>query len=397
MRLAPVALVLLAWAALVGAGTPVTGRVARLVSDFGLRLFREAARRRGDTNAIFAPHGAATLLVALQLATAGRSRRQLEAAMGFSIDDPGLAAELRVLRQALQGPGHLLAVAEGLFVGRGLALTPSFAPRFAHALGPQRLARVDFERGEGARTLLNAWVRGQTQGLIRELLPPGAVGARTRLVLADALYFKGDWMRPFPTAATRPRPFHKADGGVVTVPMMEQTAKFNYGDFETPEGVPYDVVEVPYSGGAVAMLLVAPASPDVPIATLTRLLDAQLVTTWVTNMRLVPRVLVLPRFSLETTWDLRAPLKSLGVQALFDPEAADFTPLSAEEPLVLGQALQKVRMEVTEKGTEAASATAAIVYSRMAPLEILLDRPFLFLVRHNPTGTILFVGQVTEP
>ncbi|XP_069655840.1 plasminogen activator inhibitor 1 [Haliaeetus albicilla] len=397
MRVAPVALLALAWVALVGAGTPVTGRVAQLVTDFGLRLFREAVGRRGDTNAIFAPQGATAVLVALQLATAGHGRRQLDVAMGFSINDPGMAAELRALRQELRGPGHLLAVAEGLFVGRGLALTPGFVPRFIRTLGPRRLVRVDFQRGEGARALLDAWVREQTQGLIRELLPPGVLGASTRLVLANALYFKGAWMRPFPPAATHPRPFRRADGSMVTVPMMEQTAKFNYGDFETPGGVPYEVVEVPYGGGAVAMLLVAPIQRDVPIATITRLLDAQLVTTWVTNMKPVPRILVLPRFSLETTWDLRAPLKSLGVRALFDPNAADFTPLSAEEPLVLGQALQKVRMEVTENGTEVASATAAIVYSRMAPLEVLLDRPFLFLVRHNPTGTILFVGQVTEP
>ncbi|XP_063178055.1 plasminogen activator inhibitor 1-like [Chroicocephalus ridibundus] len=397
MRVAPVALVALAWVALAGAGTPVTGRVARLVTDFGLRLFREAMGHRGDTNAIFAPHGATAVLVALQLATAGHSRHQLETAMGFSINDPEVAAELRVLRRALRGPGHLLAVAEGLFVGRGVTLTPGFVSRFVRALGPRRLARVDFQRGEGARALLDAWVQEQTQGLIQGLLPPGAVGANTRLVLANAVYFKGAWLSPFPPAATRPRPFHRGDGTVVTVPMMAQTAKFNCGDFETPEGVPYEVVEVPYSGEEVAMLLVAPFWRGVPIVTLTRLLDAQLVTTWITNMSPAPRVLVLPRFSLETTWDLRAPLKSLGVRALFDPDAADFTPLSVEEPLVLGQALQKVRMEVTENGTQVASGTAAIVYSRMAPLEILLDRPFLFLLRHNPTGAILFVGQVTEP
>ncbi|XP_010569795.1 PREDICTED: plasminogen activator inhibitor 1-like, partial [Haliaeetus leucocephalus] len=164
MRVAPVALLALAWVALVGAGTPVTGRVAQLVTDFGLRLFREAVGRRGDTNAIFAPQGATAVLVALQLATAGHGRRQLDVAMGFSINDPGMAAELRALRQELRGPSHLLAVAEGLFVGRGLALTPGFVPRFIRTLGPRRLVRVDFQRGEGARALLDAWVREQTQG-----------------------------------------------------------------------------------------------------------------------------------------------------------------------------------------------------------------------------------------
>ncbi|XP_054662662.1 plasminogen activator inhibitor 1 [Grus americana] len=339
MRVAPVTLVALTWVTLVGAGTPVTGRVSRLVTDFGLRLYREAVGRRGDTNAIFSPYGATAVLVALQLATTGHSRHQLEVAMGFSINDPGVAAELRVLRRALRGPGPTLAMAEGLFVGRGLTLTPGFVTHFVRTLGPRRLARVDFQRGEGARALLDTWVQEQTQGLVRGLLPPGAVGAGTRLVLAGALCFKGAWGTPFPPAATRPRPFHRADGSAVTVPMMERTAKFNYGDFETPGGVPYGVVAVPYAGGAMAMLLAAPTQRDVPIATLTRHLDAQLVTSWVTNISPVPRVLVLPRFSLETSWDLRAPLKSLGVRAPFDPAAADFTPLSAEEPLVLGQAL----------------------------------------------------------
>ncbi|XP_062368151.1 retinal guanylyl cyclase 1 [Cinclus cinclus] len=169
------------------------------------------------------------------------------------------------------------------------------------------------------------------------------------------------------------------------------------GDFETPSGVPFVVVEVPYAGGEVALLLLSPERRHVPIAALRPLLDARSVTHWVTNLSPAPRVLVVPRFSLETSWDLRDPLKSLGILDLFDPETADFSPVSGEEHLVLGQVLQKVRVEVTENGTEAASASAAVVYSRMAPLEIVLDHPFLFLIRHHPTGTILFVGQTLPP
>ncbi|XP_051652299.1 plasminogen activator inhibitor 1 [Manacus candei] len=384
--------------ALAGAGTPVPGRVSQLVTDFGLRLFRAALGPRGDTNVVLAPHGATSVLVALQMATAGRGRRQLEEALGFSIDAPGVSAELRELRRALQGgSGQGLAVAEGLFVGRGVALTPGFARRALRALGPRSVARVDFTRWEGARTLLDSWVRERTKGLLGSLVPPGALGPRTRLVVASAQFLRGGWATPFPPRATRARPFRRADGSDVAVPMMARAGTFRCGEFETPAGVPYSVVEVPYEGGAVSMLLVAPLERDDPIVTLTHLLDGPRVTHWVTNLSPAPRLLVLPRFSLETTWDLRPPLKSLGVLDLFDPEAADFTPLSGEEHLVLGQALQRVRMEVTENGTEVASATAAIVYSRMAPLEIILDRPFLFLIRHGPTGTILFVGQVTEP
>uniref|UniRef100_A0A8C3PPY2 Plasminogen activator inhibitor 1 n=1 Tax=Calidris pygmaea TaxID=425635 RepID=A0A8C3PPY2_9CHAR len=158
------ALVALAWVALVDAGPPVREGVAQLVANFGLRLFREVVRHRGDTNVIFAPHGATAILVALQLATAGDSRHQLEVAMGLSINDPRVAAELRVLRRALRGPGHLLAVAEGLFVGQKVTVTPGFVHRFLGTLGPRRLARVDFQRGEEARALLNTWVQEKTRG-----------------------------------------------------------------------------------------------------------------------------------------------------------------------------------------------------------------------------------------
>ncbi|XP_037981906.1 plasminogen activator inhibitor 1 [Motacilla alba alba] len=367
------------------------------MTDFGLRLFRAALAARGDTNVVFAPYGATSVLVALQVATAGTGRQQLEAATGFSIDGPGVSAELRGLRRALRGPGHTLEVAQGLFVARGVALRGGFVTRLARALGPRSLARLDLGNGEGARRVLNAWARERTRGLVASLVAPGAVAPGARLLVASADFFGGAWGVPFPPRATRARPFRRPDGTEGTVPMMAATLRLRCGDFETPAGVPFTVAEVPYAGGEVALLLVAPVERHVPAATLARLLDAATVTGWVTKLHPAPRVLVLPRFSLETSWDLRGPLKALGVLDLFDPDSADFSPLTGEERLVLGQVLQKARMEVTESGTEAASASAAVVYSRMAPPEIVLDRPFLFLIRHRPTGTVLFVGQVTEP
>ncbi|XP_062454886.1 plasminogen activator inhibitor 1 isoform X2 [Rhea pennata] len=349
-------------------GVPTGARVTRLATDFGVRLFREAVGRRGDGNAAFSPHGAATVLAALQLATAGPSRRQLETAMGFSIYEPGAARELRRLRRELAGPGHRLAEAVGLFVARELALAPGAGTRFARALG-RRLAQVDFGEPQRARAVLNAWVQNHTHGMIRGFLPPGAAGAGTRLLLASGVFFGGSWLQPFPGAATRRRLFRKADGSAAAVPMMEQTAKVRYGEFATAQGLPYAVLELPYAGGAVSMLVAAPARPQAPLPALAAALDSGLVAAWAANMSRVPRVVVLPRFSLETSWDLREPLKALGVRDVFEPEAADFTALSAEEPLFLAQALQKVRIEVNESGTEAAAAT----------------------------GTILFMGQVTEP
>ncbi|RMC22653.1 hypothetical protein DUI87_00348 [Hirundo rustica rustica] len=382
MRLSSMSLVaLVALVALAGSGTPEPGRVSQLLTDFGLRLFRAALAPRGDTNVAFAPYGATSLLVALQVATAGRGRRQLEEAIGFSIDEPGVSAQLRGLLRAPRGSGASLRVARGLLVAPAVALRRGSLARLRRALGPLSIARLEPGSGEGARGDINAWARHRTGGLVSGLVPPGALGPRTRLALAVALSLRGSWGVPVSPGAARPRPFRRRDGRDVTVPMVALAGRFRCGDFETPSGVPFSVVEVPYAGGEVALLLAAPLGRDVPIVTLAPLLDAGGVT----------------RFSLESSWDLRGPLQALGVRDPFDPDAADFSPLSGEPHLALGAVLQKVRLEVTENGTEAASASAAVVYSRMAPLEIHLDRPFLFLIRHLPTGTVLFVGQVTEP
>ncbi|RMC22690.1 hypothetical protein DUI87_00283 [Hirundo rustica rustica] len=329
---------LVALVALAGSGTPEPGRVSQLLTDFGLRLFRAALAPRGDTNVAFAPYGATSLLVALQVATAGRGRRQLEEAIGFSIDEPGVSAQLRGLLRAPRGSGASLQVARGLLVAPAVALRRGSLARLRRALGPLSIARLEPGSGEGARGDINAWARHRTGGLVSGLVPPGALGPRTRLALAVALSLRGSWGVPVSPGAARPRPFRRRDGRDVTVPMVALAGRFRCGDFETPSGVPFSVVEVPYAGG-----------------------------------------------------------EALGVRDPFDPDAADFSPLSGEPHLALGAVLQKVRLEVTENGTEAASASAAVVYSRMAPLEIHLDRPFLFLIRHLPTGTVLFVGQVTEP
>ncbi|XP_074387636.1 plasminogen activator inhibitor 1-like [Zonotrichia albicollis] len=398
MQVTQVTLVaLVALVALAGSEPPDAAGVAQLVTDFGLRLFRAALAARGDTNAILSPYGATSVLVALQVATAGRGRRQLEEAMGFSIDAPGVAAALRGLQGALRGRSHRLEAAQGLFVARGVTPRGPFVTRLRRALGPRGIARLELQNGEGARRVLNAWARERTRGLVSGLVPPGALSPRVRLLVASAEFFGGSWGVPFPPGATRARPFLRPDGSEGSAAMMEVTLRLRCGDFESPGGVPFVVAEVPYAGGEVALLLVAPLERHVPVVTLVPLLDARRVSAWVAQLRPAPRVLALPRFSLESSWDLRGPLKALGILDLFDPERADFSPVTGEEQLVLGPVLQKVRMEVTENGTEAASASAAVVYSRMAPPEIILDRPFLFLIRHVPTGAVLFVGQVTEP
>ncbi|KAJ7313343.1 hypothetical protein JRQ81_004635 [Phrynocephalus forsythii] len=377
---------------------PGVSRLARLSTDFGIKIFQEVVRGSKDHNVAFSPYGAASVLAMLQMAAAGETRRQIKDAMGYGLNEKGVPRGLRWLQKALTDPTNkdVVETADALFVQRDLVLARGFMPRF-YWVFRQMVKQVNFTESDRACQIINSWVQKHSEGMIQEFLAEGVLDPMTRLVVVNAIHFKGLWHLPFPKAATRQRLFHKVGGSTVSVPMMEQTARFNYGEFSTSEQVDYDVIELPYQGEALSMLIAAPFEIDTPLSALTGTLDARLVAEWKRNMTTVTRLLVLPKFSLESEADLRAPLKTLGMRDMFSAHKANFSRLSDREPLSVAQALQKVKIEVNESGTEASSATAAIIYSRMAPLEIVMDRPFLFVVRHNPTGAILFMGQVMEP
>ncbi|XP_003469954.1 plasminogen activator inhibitor 1 [Cavia porcellus] len=377
---------------------PHESQVAQLATDFGMKVFRQAVEASKDSNLAFSPFGVASVLAMLQATTNGETRRQTEAAMGFSIDGKGMARSLLQVYKELTGSwnGDKVSITDAIFVQRDLRLVKGFMPYFFQ-LFRTTVKQVDFTEVDRARFIINDWVKKHTRGMISDLLGEGAVDQLTRLVLVNALYFNGQWKMPFLEAATRPRLFHKPDGSTVSVPMMAQTSKFNYTEFLTPGGDYYDILELPYLGETLSMFIAAPYRKEVPLSAITSILDAELISQWKGNMTQRTRLLVLPKFSLESEVDLRKPLENLGMTDMFRPDRADFTKLSERELLYVSQALQKVKIKVNENGSVASSSTVVVISARMAPEEIILDRSFLFLVRHNPTGTVIFMGQVMEP
>ncbi|KAJ8798800.1 hypothetical protein J1605_016603 [Eschrichtius robustus] len=371
---------------------------AHLATDFGVKVFQQVVQASKDLNVVFSPYGVASVMAMLQLTTGGETQRQIQEAMQFKIDEKGMAPALRRLYKELMGPWNKdeISTADAIFVQRDLKLVQGFMPHFFRLLRTT-VKQVDFSEIERARFIVNDWVKRHTKGMISDLLGEGAVDQLTRLVLVNALYFNGQWKMPFLESSTHHRLFHKSDGSTVSVPMMAQTNKFNYTEFTTPDGHYYDILELPYHGDTLSMFIAAPYEKEVPLSALTNILDAQLISQWRGNMTRLTRLLVLPKFSLESEVDLRRPLENLGMTDMFRPNQADFSRLSDQELLYVSQALQKVKIEVNESGTVASSSTALIVSARMAPEEIIMDRPFLFVVRHNPTGTVLFMGQVMEP
>ncbi|XP_056426141.1 plasminogen activator inhibitor 1 isoform X5 [Hyla sarda] len=394
-------LVLFSWTVLASRPKPLT-HVAEKDASFGVRLFKEILQENKNKNLGFSPYGASTALNILQYGTSGKTMEQLRRVLNYGYSERTVSAVLRKLREEICGSlassedTKSVHVADGLFVQRDLELTPGFLQRF-YSTFRRHVTQVNFTNPSKAKDILNKWVENQTDGMIQDLLGSNSLPPLTRLVLLSAVHFDGKWVLPFPEKDTHERPFYRPDGSQVQVQMMENTAKYNYSELETPEGVYYDVIELPYEGDEISMLIAAPYEKGVALSTITDILTPKLITEWKNNMRRSTRLLVLPKFSLVSEVNLKSPLQRLGVTDMFSAEKADFSRLSTERPLHVSEAFQKVKVEVTESGTKASAATAAILLARMAPLEVIMDRPFLFIIRHNPTGSLLFMGQVMEP
>lgn len=366
-------------------------------TDFGLRVFSQvadAAASKGE-NLAFSPYGVASVLAMVQLGARGNTRKALSSTMGFSLQARGMGRQQRLLQQTLADEGDL-EVASAVMVERLMSLEKGYRKALLKAF--QAVPhQVDFTRADQAVDVINAWVSDHTAGTIPKFLAPGSLTEETRMVLLNALHFQGLWKVPFDPELTHERMFKCANGNSVPVAMMRLLNRFHYGEFVSSDGLDYIVVEVPYEGDSLSMFLVQPFESDVAVNTLTKELSSQTIRQWRAEMRNVKRQLLLPRFTIDSEVNLKAVLTNMGLGDMFNLATADFSRITTDERLSVSEVIQKVNIEVNEKGTKAAAATGAIMFSRMAVEEIVLDTPFLFLIQHKATGAVLFVGQVNQP
>ncbi|HZY89386.1 MAG TPA: serpin family protein [Gemmataceae bacterium] len=350
-----------------------------------------------------------------------------------------LAAELNKL-QSEYGQ-YELRVANALWGEKTYPFKQSYVDTVHKYYRTGGLFPVDFRNDyEGARKRINGWVEGQTNNRIKDLIPADALDKEAqklvRLVLTNAIYFKGEWAEVFAEGQTKDEDFLLAGGGKVRVPTMRRGgmgsvryAAFR-GDgtfFDTPARVPFGkvdekkvypdergfaVLELPYKGGELAMVVIVPRSAD-GLEALEKKFTAENLAAWVGKLRQRGVDVFLPKFKVETKYDLGKTLQGMGmVRAFNDPRAADgaqFDGMSESqdpaEKLYVSKVLHKAFVEVSEKGTEAAAATAVMMAmpKSAAPASVPFtptfkaDRPFLFLVRDRQTGSILFLGRMVNP
>ena len=244
-----------------------------------------------------------------------------------------------------------------------------------------------------SRVRINDWVAEETSGKVKDLLSPGVIDSSTRLVLTNAIYFNASWRWPFSPSSTQLRPFHLAGGGTVRVPMMTET----YRGYGYARGDGYQVVDVPYSWGEMSMTVLLP--DEGALEEFEGSLDSKMLhriiegieTDWVT--------LTMPLFEFESQFSLGDTLAGMGMPDAFG-DGADFSGMTGSRDLWISEVVHKAFVSVDEKGTEAAAAAAVVMLESgpgKNPIVVTVDRPFIFLIRDIGTGTVLFLGRVSNP
>lgn len=301
-----------------------------------------------------------------------------------------------------------LASANRLFAAQQLNMLPAFLELTSRCYNAPA-EKLDFAGAvEASRKHINAWVEGQTQEKINDLIQAGQLQPVTQLVLVNAVYFKADWLMPFTKEATHDRAFFPAVDKQVQAPMMRRTASYRYYEEEGK----YQAVELDYKGNEVTMLILLPAQKD-GLAGLEDVLTSAKLTACIEGLKPVDVALTLPKFKFSWgTKDIVGSLKQLGMVLAFDPYKADFSgivkrpdgPPMPGAPLCISLVLHKAFVEVDEKGTEAAAATAVVMVPGAAPVRerpkprvFTADHPFFFAIRHKATNAILFAGRVSDP
>jgi serpin B len=369
---------------------------------FGLELYRRVRDRPG--NLAVSPASISLALMMTWGGARGRTADEMKKVLRLEGGAAEVMAAAAELATGLQDPDRslVLRIASKLFGERSYHFEPAYLEATRVAYGAP-LEPVDFKiSAEQARARINAWVEDRTEKRIANLIPPRGVDDQTRLVLVNAIYFLADWAEPFDSHSTRDAPFFVVQGSSKPVPTMHRVGSYRLADDGEVKAL-----EIPYQGHEMSMLVLLPR--DVGGAgALEASLDESRLAAILGSLRDERRVLVsLPRFdaSQAEPLSLGADLAEMGMSDAFSPDAADFTgiadPPSPAERLFIARVFHKAFVRVDEKGTEAAAATA-ITMARAggAPqrsVEFKADHPFLFLIRDNATGLVLFIGRVADP
>lgn len=364
---------------------------------FALDLYGQLKQAEG--NLFFSPCSISTALAMTYAGARGNTEEQMAHTLHFPLDQRQTThpafADLQSELNAIQEKGDIdLSMANALWVQKDYIFLKEFLGLIEKHYGAT-LHSVDFKRAcEATRRKINAWVEQKTRNKIKDLIKPDVLDPLTRLVLTNAIYFKGKWRYQFKKDNTEDGIFRPAKGSQVNVPMMSLRHEFKYMENDTLK-----ILELPYIGDDLSMVVLLPAKVD-GLPRLEAVLSKEKLNAWIGSLSPREVFVFLPKFKITSQFSLGKTLISMGMSDPFCAKA-DFSGIDGTKDLFISAVIHKAFVDVGEEGTEAAAATAVVMrLTSAAPSAcpvFLADHPFIFLIRDNRTGGILFIGRIINP
>jgi len=388
-----------------------TALVAQGNNAFAIELYRQL--QDGEGNLFFSPYSISTALALTYAGARGRTQEQMAEVLCFPTSVDGLrklgtAGEPLTPEQFAQAFGRIikdlnarggqgkyeLRVANALWGQKDYEFLKPFVWLVEKQYGG-KLQSVDFIAAtEKAGQTINSWVEKQTNDKIRDLISQGMLDAMTRLVLTNAVYFKGHWASQFEEDRTRDEPFLLLTGGKMQVPMMNQKAEFGYAETEALQ-----MLEMPYVGEELSMLILLPKKTN-GLGQLEKDLSAEAINRWLAEARKRDVIVTIPKFKMTDKFSMERVLRAMGMADAFS-QAADFSGMTGRRDLFISAVVHQAYVDVNEEGTEAAAATGVVMKLTSAMPDRIpvfrADHPFVFLIRDEASGSILFLGRVVNP
>jgi serpin B len=373
---------------------------------FALDLYHKLKDRPG--NLFFSPYSISASLAMTYAGARGQTETEMAKVLHFNLAQTNLHAtfgELVARMDRIQRWDRItLTTANSLWCQQDYRFTDAFL-NLVHKFYQADARQVDFKHSAPAAAKeINGWVERQTKRKIRDVVEASQFTDLTRLVLCNAIYFKGKWQRQFKVSDTKPAPFHVSTNETVIVPMMSQKAHFKTARSDDDS---VELLELPYTGADLSMIILLPQieypPPDVEnpgLPDLEQKLTTDNLHMWLAKLDQANRHetrVAMPRFTTTQSFDLVKELQSLGINSAFDGYTANFSGMDGTTNLLISDVIHKAFVEVNESGTEAAAVTLTTVRTAGMANRFIVDHPFIFLIRENGSGSILFIGRIVDP
>ncbi|XP_037019186.2 serpin I2 [Artibeus jamaicensis] len=378
-------------------GSQASQHVAQRNTEFAVDLYRAICSSH-ENNIIFSPLGTVLALGMVQLGAKGKAQQQIRQALKFQETSTG--EEFSVLKSFFSAISEkkqefTFNLANALYLQEGFTVKEQYLHGNKEFF-QSAIKVVDFQDTEACAETISAWVQSKTDGKIKNMFSGKEFGPLTRLVLVNAIYFKGDWKQKFRKEDAQLMNFTKKDGATVQVPMMKALLRTKYGYF-SESSMNYQVLELPYKGDEFSLIIILPAE-EVNIEKMEKLITVHQILKWFSEMQEEEVEISLPRFKVEQKIDFKEALYSLNITEIFSG-GCDLSGITDSSEVYVSQVMQQVFFEINEDGSEAAASTGIHmpVIMSLARNQFTANHPFLFIMKNNPTDSILFMGRVTNP